>query len=65
LLLRPWTAIVPGSVYADVTNEEMITSIRQAVGGKGELPLTLIVLDEAQQYIGEDGQRAEQQRDEG
>lgn len=40
----------------DVGNDEMIRVVRQALT-RDKFPLTLIVLDEVQQYIGEDGQR--------
>lgn len=40
----------------DVSNDEMVKAVRQALT-KDKFPLTLIVLDEVQQYIGEDGQR--------
>ena len=42
----------------DVSNDEMLKAIRQALGVQGKLPLTLIVLDEVQQYIGEDSDRS-------
>jgi len=42
----------------DVSNDEMIKAIRQALKQKGKFPLTLVALDEVQQYIGEDGQRS-------
>lgn len=42
----------------DVSNDEMLKAIRQALTREGKLPLTLIVLDEVQQYIGEDSQRS-------
>ncbi|MEI6519802.1 MAG: BREX system P-loop protein BrxC [bacterium] len=42
----------------DVSNEEMLKAIRQALTKDGKFPLTLIVLDEVQQYIGEDSQRS-------
>jgi hypothetical protein len=42
----------------DVSLDEMVTRIKQAVGTRGKLPLTLIVLDEVQQYIGEDISRS-------
>lgn len=45
-------------IVSDVSNDEMIKTIRQALNRKGKLPLTLIVLDEVQQYIGEDSQRS-------
>jgi hypothetical protein len=38
----------------DVSNEEMVTAIIDAIANNGELPLTLVVLDEVQQYIGDD-----------
>lgn len=43
---------------ADVSIEEMIGKIKQAVGPKGKLPCLLIVLDEVQQYVGEDIERS-------
>ena len=42
----------------DVSSDEMLKSIRQAVTQNGKFPLTLIVLDEVQQYIGGDTQRS-------
>lgn len=36
----------------DVSSEEMIKAIRQALTESGKFPLTVIVLDEVQQYIG-------------
>ena len=42
----------------DVSNDHMIKAIRQALSKEGKFPLTLIVLDEVQQYIGEDRQRS-------
>jgi hypothetical protein len=42
----------------DVTSEDMLGAIRQALSRDGKFPLTLIVLDEVQQYIGEDSQRS-------
>lgn len=38
----------------DVSNDEMVRAIRQALSRDGEFPLTLVVLDELQQYIGKD-----------
>ena len=38
---------------ADVSIEDMIARIKQALSRKGKLPCTLIVLDEVQQYIGD------------
>jgi hypothetical protein len=42
----------------DISNDEMIKSIKQALSKDGKFPLTLIALDEVQQYIGEDSQRS-------
>ncbi|NCD09159.1 MAG: BREX system P-loop protein BrxC [Negativicutes bacterium] len=42
----------------DVSSDDMIKAIKQALSKDGKLPLTLIVLDEVQQYIGEDSQRS-------
>jgi hypothetical protein len=42
----------------DVSNDEMLKAIRQALTRDGKLPLTLVVLDEVQQYIGDDPRRA-------
>jgi len=42
----------------DISSDEMIKAIRQALSKDGVFPLTLIVLDEIQQYIGEDSQRS-------
>ena len=42
----------------DVGSEEMLKAIRQALEHDGKMPLTLVVLDEVQQYIGTDGQRS-------
>lgn len=43
---------------SDISNEEMTKAIRQALTKEGQFPLTLVVLDEVQQYIGTDGQRS-------
>lgn len=45
-------------IVTDVTNSEMVEAIMDALAVNGELPLTLVVLDEVQQYIGNDVQRA-------
>src|SRR5262249_17875284 len=37
----------------DVSIDDMIAKIKQAIGKKGKLPCTLVVLDEVQQHIGE------------
>lgn len=42
----------------DVSNQEMISAIRTAILRENRLPLTLIVLDEVQQFIGTSGDRA-------
>ncbi|HRW25454.1 MAG TPA: BREX system P-loop protein BrxC [Spirochaetia bacterium] len=42
----------------DISSDDMHTAIRKALTVGGKFPLTLIVLDEVQQYIGEDGQRS-------
>ncbi|WP_295403125.1 BREX system P-loop protein BrxC [uncultured Thiocystis sp.] len=42
----------------DVTSEQMTTAIDTALARDGQFPLTLIVLDEVQQYIGNDAERA-------
>lgn len=42
----------------DITSDEMIKSIREALAKDNRFPLTLIVLDEVEQYIGENSQRA-------
>ncbi len=47
----------------DISIDEMIEKIKQAVGKKGKLPCTLIVLDEVQQYIGDDVNRSKAVQD--
>jgi len=42
----------------DVSSEEMLKAMKQALAAKDQFPLTLIVLDEVQQYIGTDSQRS-------
>jgi len=42
----------------DISSDEMVHAIRQALTHEGKFPLTLVVLDEVQQYIGEDSQRS-------
>lgn len=44
----------------DVSNDEMVQGIKDALTVDGDFPLTLIVLDEVQQYIGVDGDKAYQ-----
>lgn len=43
---------------SDISSDDMLKAIRQALSEEGKLPLTLVVLDEVQQYIGTDGQRS-------
>jgi len=40
----------------DVSNDEMLKVIRQALSHDGKFPLALVVLDEVQQYIGDNTQ---------
>ena len=47
----------------DISIEDMIEKIKQAIGKKGKLPCTLIVLDEVQQYIGDDVNRSKAVQD--
>lgn len=47
----------------DISIEDMIEKIKQAIGQKGKLPCTLIVLDEVQQYIGDDVNRSKAVQD--
>ena len=42
----------------DISSDDMIKAIRQALTREDKFPLTLIVLDEIQQYIGLDSQRS-------
>ena len=42
----------------DVNNDEMLKTLRRALAPDGRLPLTLIVLDEVQQYIGGSSERS-------
>nr|MDQ2696937.1 BREX system P-loop protein BrxC [Pseudomonadota bacterium] len=43
---------------ADVSDDEMVQAVQEALTRHGQFPLTLMVLDEVQQYIGQDGDRA-------
>ncbi len=45
-------------IIDDVSNDEMVSAIVDAISNNGELPLTLVVLDEVQQYIGDNVQKA-------
>lgn len=42
----------------DVSNDEMVKAIQKSLSNDKKFPLTLIVLDEVQQFIGEDMQRS-------
>ncbi|WP_058554877.1 BREX system P-loop protein BrxC [Thiohalocapsa sp. ML1] len=42
----------------DVSNDEMIRAIKEALSTDAGFPLTLIILDEVQQFIGQSGDRA-------
>jgi len=42
----------------DVSTDEMLDTIREAIAGNAKLPCTLVVLDEIQQFIGQDAQIA-------
>ena len=44
----------------DVTNQQMVDAIYDALEVDGNFPLTLIVLDEVQQYVGNDSDKAHQ-----
>lgn len=43
---------------SDISDPDMTAAIEEALGDGGKLPLTLIVLDEVQQYIGDSTDRA-------
>jgi hypothetical protein len=43
---------------SDVSSDDMVKNIRQALGRDGKFPLTLIALDEIQQFIGFDSERS-------
>jgi hypothetical protein len=47
-------------IKTDVSNKQMVDAIVEALSSNGELPLTLIVLDEVQQYVGQDVDKAHQ-----
>ena len=42
----------------DVTTDEFFTALQDTLAPEGELPCTVIILDEVQQYIGEDNRRS-------
>jgi hypothetical protein len=43
---------------SDISTAEFLAACRQALAPEGELPLTVLILDEVQQYIGESTDRA-------
>jgi hypothetical protein len=47
----------------DVSNDEMLKAMRSALSREGKFPLTLIVLDEIQQFIGDDSRRSDEVRE--
>ena len=47
----------------DVSTDLMIEKIQQAIGKNGKLPLTLVVLDEVQQFINDDPERSKDVQD--
>lgn len=42
----------------DISSEQMVAAIESALAVDGKFPLTLVVLDEVQQYIGNDAEKA-------
>ena len=42
----------------DIGDDGLVSVMRQALGDQGKMPCTLLVLDEVQQYIGQDPDRA-------
>ncbi|WP_019531408.1 BREX system P-loop protein BrxC [Dasania marina] len=46
------------AIVEDVSNDEMVDALVEALAVDGQIPLTLVVLDEVQQYIGNDIDRA-------
>lgn len=44
----------------DVTNQQMVDAIYDALAKDDQFPLTLVVLDEVQQYVGSDSEKAHQ-----
>jgi hypothetical protein len=47
----------------DVSSSDMLKAVRQALTRDSKFPLTLVVLDEVQQYIGEDSARGDAVRE--
>jgi len=52
------TLIAQYAPVGDITTDDLVRTITQALSKDGVLPLTLIVLDEVQQYIGESSERS-------
>ncbi len=46
------------AIVEDVSNDEMVETLVEALSIDGRIPLTLIIMDEVQQYIGNDVDRA-------
>lgn len=42
----------------DITNDEFVGAMQDALAPKGEMPCTVVILDEVQQYIGDDTARS-------
>lgn len=42
----------------DITTDDFVTVLQDTLAPEGELPCTVIILDEVQQYIGEDSRRS-------
>ena len=42
----------------DITTDEFVTAVQDALAVEGEMPCTAVILDEVQQYIGEDAKRS-------
>ncbi len=42
----------------DITTDEFVTALQDTLAPNGELPCTVMILDEVQQYIGEDSNRS-------
>lgn len=42
----------------DITSDQMTSAIESALSDNGKFPLTLVVLDEVQQYVGADAEKA-------
>jgi hypothetical protein len=47
----------------EVSVDDMIAKIKQAIAPKGKLPFTVAILDEVQQYIGDDASRSKAVQD--